>query len=64
VHFVNSGVDSGPIILQMVVKVLDNDTEETLAKRILKKEHQAYPEAVKLFAENKIKISGGKTKIS
>jgi phosphoribosylglycinamide formyltransferase-1 len=64
VHFVNSGVDSGPIILQMVVKVLDDDTEETLAKRILEKEHQAYPEAVKLFAENKIKISGGKTKIS
>jgi phosphoribosylglycinamide formyltransferase-1 len=64
VHFVDSGVDSGPIILQMVVKVLDDDTEETLAKRILEKEHQAYPEAVKLFAENKIKISGGKTKIS
>ncbi len=64
VHFVDSGVDSGPIILQMVVKVLDDDTEETLAKRILEKEHQAYPEAVKLFAENKIKISGRKTKIS
>jgi phosphoribosylglycinamide formyltransferase-1 len=64
VHFVDSGVDSGPIILQKVVKVLDGDTEETLAKRILEKEHQAYPEAVKLFAENKIKISGGKTKIS
>ncbi len=64
VHFVDSGVDSGPIILQKMVKVLDGDTEETLAKRILVKEHQAYPEAVKLFAENKIKISGRKTKIS
>jgi len=64
VHFVDSGVDSGPIILQKVVKVLDDDTEETLAKRILVKEHQAYPEAVRLFAENKIKISGRKTKIS
>ena len=64
VHFVDSRVDSGPIILQMVVKVLDDDTEESLAKRILEKEHQAYPEAVKLFAENKIKISGRKTKIS
>ena len=64
VHFVDSVVDSGPIILQMVVKILDDDTEETLAKRILEKEHQAYPEAVKLFAENKIKISGRKTKIS
>ena len=63
VHFVDSGVDSGPIILQKIVKVLDNDTEETLAKRILVKEHQAYPEAVKLFAEKKIKISGRKTKI-
>ena len=64
VHFVDSGVDTGPIILQKIVKVLDNDTEETLAKRILLKEHQAYPEAVRLFAENKIKISGRKTKIS
>jgi phosphoribosylglycinamide formyltransferase-1 len=64
VHFVDSGVDTGPIILQKIVKVLDDDTEETLAKRILAKEHQAYPEAVRLFAENKIKISGRKTKIS
>jgi len=64
VHFVDSGVDTGPIILQKTVKVLDDDTEEILAKRILAKEHQAYPEAVRLFAENKIKISGRKTKIS
>ena len=64
VHFVDSGVDTGPIILQKIVKVSDDDTEETLAKRILAKEHQAYPEAVRLFAENKIKISGRKTKIS
>lgn len=64
VHFVDSGVDTGPIILQKVVKVEDDDTEETLAKRILVKEHQAYPEAVRLFAEKKIKISGRKTKIS
>jgi len=63
VHFVDSGVDTGPIILQKIVKVLDADTEETLAKRILQKEHQAYPEAVRLFAENKIKIINGKTKI-
>jgi len=64
VHFVDSGVDTGPIILQKIVRVSDDDTEETLAKRILVKEHQAYPEAVRLFAENKIKISGRKTKIS
>jgi len=64
VHFVDSEVDTGPIILQKIVKVLDNDTEETLAKRILAQEHQAYPEAVRLFAENKIKIYGRITKIS
>ena len=64
VHFVDAGVDSGPIILQKVVKVENDDTEETLAKRILVKEHQEYPEAVQLFAEGKIKITGRKTKIS
>jgi phosphoribosylglycinamide formyltransferase-1 len=64
VHFVDSGVDTGPIILQKVVKVNDWDTEEALAKRILAKEHQAYPEAVKLFAEKRVKISGRKTVIS
>ncbi|HXW03002.1 MAG TPA: phosphoribosylglycinamide formyltransferase [Nitrosarchaeum sp.] len=64
VHFVDSGVDTGPIILQLVVKVRNNDTEKTLSKRILAKEHQAYPEAVRLFAENRIKIAGRKTIIS
>ncbi|MBA4461963.1 MAG: phosphoribosylglycinamide formyltransferase [Nitrosopumilaceae archaeon] len=64
VHFVDSGVDTGPIILQKIVKVNDGDTEEALAKRILAKEHQAYPEAVKLFAEKRVKISGRKTVIS
>ena len=63
VHFVDSGVDTGPIILQKIVKVLDDDTEESLAKRILAKEHQAYPEAVRLIAENKVKIVGRKIKI-
>ncbi len=64
VHFVDAGMDTGPIIIQSVVKVRDDDTEKTLAKKILKKEHQIYPEAVRLFAENKIKISGRKTIIS
>ena len=64
VHFVDSGVDTGPIILQSVVKVRDDDTEETLAKRILAKEHQTYPEAVRLIAENRVKISGRKTIIN
>jgi len=64
VHFADDGVDSGPIIIQAVVKVKNNDTSETLAKRILKQEHLIYPEAVRLFAKGKIKISGRKTIIS
>ncbi|MFQ5572837.1 MAG: phosphoribosylglycinamide formyltransferase, partial [Nitrosopumilaceae archaeon] len=64
VHIADEGVDSGPIIIQAVVKVKDNDTGETLAKRILKQEHRIYPEAVRLFAKKKIKISGRKTIIS
>jgi phosphoribosylglycinamide formyltransferase-1 len=64
VHFVDEGVDTGPIILQSIVKVKDGDTEEKLAKRILKQEHKIYPEAVKLFAKGKIKIVGRKTIIS
>jgi len=61
VHFVDEGVDTGPVIIQAIVKVKNNDTEKTLSKRILKKEHQIYPEAVRLFAKGKIKISGRKT---
>jgi len=64
VHFVDEGVDTGPIILQAVVKVKDDDTEETLSKRILAKEHMIYAEAVKLFAEKRIKIVGRKTSSS
>ncbi len=64
VHFVDSGVDTGPIILQSIVKIRKGDTEKTLSKRILAKEHQAYPEAIRLFAEKKIKISGRKTIIN
>ena len=64
VHFVDTGVDTGPIIIQAVVKVNDKDTSDTLAKRILKQEHRIYPEAVKLFAKKKIRISGRKTIIS
>jgi phosphoribosylglycinamide formyltransferase-1 len=61
IHFVDEGVDTGPIILQAIVKVMDNDSEKTLSKRILQKEHQIYPEAVRLFAEKKIRISGRRT---
>ncbi len=64
VHFVDVGVDTGPIIIQAVVKVKHNDTGETLAKRILKQEHRIYPEAVRLFSKKKIRISGRKAIIS
>ena len=64
VHFVDAGMDTGPIIIQAVVKIKDDDTEESLAKRILKEEHRIYPQAVGLFAENKIKVKGRKTIIN
>jgi phosphoribosylglycinamide formyltransferase-1 len=64
VHFVDSGMDTGPIIIQAIVKVKENDTEKTLSKRILKEEHRIYPEAVNLFARKKIKVSGRRTIIS
>lgn len=58
VHFVDEGIDTGPIIIQKVVPVLQDDTEETLSARILEQEHRAYPEAVKLFAEDRLDIIG------
>ncbi|MEX0862457.1 phosphoribosylglycinamide formyltransferase [Nitrosopumilus sp.] len=61
VHFVDSGMDTGPIIIQAIVKVKENDTEKTLSKKILKEEHRIYPEAVNLFARKKIRVSGRKT---
>jgi phosphoribosylglycinamide formyltransferase-1 len=63
VHFADEEVDKGPIILQAVVPVYDDDTEETLSERILKEEHRIYPEAVKLFVEGRLKIEGRKVKI-
>lgn len=64
VHFVDEGVDTGPIILQAVVKIKDGDTEEIISKKILKQEHKIYPKAVKLVAKGKIMIVGRKTVIS
>ena len=58
VHFVDSGVDNGPIILQTVVPVYDNDDEKSLSKRILEQEHYLYPKAIKMIQENKIRLSG------
>jgi len=63
VHFVDEGMDSGPIIMQKAVKVKENDTEETLAKRILKQEHKIYPRAIQLFAEERLEIIGRKVLI-
>jgi phosphoribosylglycinamide formyltransferase-1 len=60
VHFVDEGVDTGPIILQEAVEVNDDDTEDTLAKKIHEKEHIIYPKAIKLFTEGKLKIEGRK----
>ena len=62
VHFVDEGVDTGPIIVQETVKIKNDDTEEILSKRILTKEHKAYVKAVKLIAENKIKVVGRNVK--
>jgi len=64
VHFVDAGMDTGPVIIQAVVKVNQKDTVESLSKRILKEEHRIYPEAINLFARKKIKVHGRKTIIS
>jgi phosphoribosylglycinamide formyltransferase-1 len=58
VHFVDEGVDSGPIILQAVVPVLDGDDEDSLLQKIHEEEHRIYPEAIRLISEGKIRIEG------
>jgi phosphoribosylglycinamide formyltransferase-1 len=63
VHFVDDGVDSGPVILQRTVPVMEGDTEETLSARILEQEHQAYPEAVRLFAQGRLKVEGRRVRV-
>ncbi|HEY6668665.1 MAG TPA: phosphoribosylglycinamide formyltransferase [Candidatus Nitrosopolaris sp.] len=60
VHFVEEGLDSGPILLQRAVSVLDSDTEESLSARILEQEHILYPKAIRLFCEGKIRFNGRK----
>lgn len=64
VHFVDQGCDTGPIILQETVPVLDDDTEDALSARILEQEHKIYPRAIKLFCDGKLKIEGRKVKIN
>ena len=58
VHFVDENLDAGPIIVQAVVPVKDDDTEATLSERILKEEHRIYSEAVRIVLEGKYKIAG------
>jgi phosphoribosylglycinamide formyltransferase-1 len=59
-HFVDEGTDTGPIIIQAVVPVLPDDTEESLGTRILKEEHRIFPESLKLWSEGRILIEGRK----
>lgn len=63
VHFVDDGVDTGPIIIQKCVPVLEDDTEETLASRILEQEHKIFPEAVRLFVQGQLRIERRKVRI-
>ncbi len=64
VHFVTEGVDEGPIILQAAVPILDSDTPEKLAARILDQEHKIFPRAVQLFAEGRLKVDGRRVLIA
>jgi len=63
VHFADDGVDTGPIIIQAVVPVYDTDTVEMVQQRILKEEHRIYPEAIQLYTEGRIEITGRKVRI-
>jgi phosphoribosylglycinamide formyltransferase 1 len=64
VHFVDQGTDSGPILIQAAVPVLDGDTEESLAARILAQEHRIYPKAIQLVAEGRVTVDGGRVRIA
>ena len=64
VHFVDDGMDTGPVILQAVVPVRQDDDEDSLAERILKEEHKLYSQAIQLFAEGRLMVEGRKVKIS
>jgi phosphoribosylglycinamide formyltransferase-1 len=64
VHFVDNGVDTGPIIAQRAVEVHDGDTADTLSERILQQEHLLYPHVLSLFEQGKITLSGRKVNIN
>ncbi|HBX24295.1 MAG TPA: phosphoribosylglycinamide formyltransferase [Desulfotomaculum sp.] len=63
VHFVDEGMDTGPIIIQAVVPVLEDDTADHLAARILEQEHRIYPEAIKLYATGKLVLEGRRVRV-
>lgn len=63
IHFVDAGTDTGPIILQKTVPILENDTEETLSERIHKEEHKSYPEAIQLFAKGRLSVEGRRVRV-
>jgi phosphoribosylglycinamide formyltransferase-1 len=63
VHFVDEGTDSGPVIVQAAVPVLDGDTEDSLAARILAQEHRCYPRAIQLVAEGRAEIAGRRVRV-
>lgn len=64
VHFVDGGMDTGPVIIQAAVPVSQDDTEDTLSSRILKLEHMLYPEALRLYAEGRLRVEGRAVRIS
>jgi phosphoribosylglycinamide formyltransferase 1 len=64
VHFVDAGTDTGPIIIQAAVPVMEGDTEETLSARIVTEEHRIYPEAIRLFAKGRLKVEGRRVVIA
>lgn len=64
VHFVTSKMDHGPIIIQAAVRVLPGDTNKTLAARVLQQEHRIFPEAVRLFMEGRLRLSGSHAEMS
>jgi phosphoribosylglycinamide formyltransferase 1 len=63
VHFVDEGMDTGPIIIQAVVPILDNDTEDSLSERILRQEHKIYSHAIQLYAEGRLTIDGRRVSV-
>ena len=64
VHFVTPSLDHGPVIIQAAVPVLDSDTEASLAARVLRQEHQVYPQAVRWFAEGKLTLDNGRVRLA